>query len=232
MNVRFSRQQARGPDATCLEEGRTVQFFDISVPIRGGMPVYPGDPPVVVEQVASIANGDGLNLSLATFGLHTGTHVDAPLHFIDGAPGADALPLEALIGPALVVDATAFAGDIGEAEFQALAVPSSARRVLLKTGNSSLWDRDGFSSEFVGLTAEAANLLVGLGVRLVGIDYLSIATASDPAPAHMALLRAGVVIVEGLDLRNIEAGEYMLACLPLRIAGADGAPARAVLWRA
>lgn len=194
------------------------------------MPVYEGDPPVVVERVASIAAGDGLNLSRIAFGLHTGTHVDAPAHFIDGAPGVDGLPLEALVGPARVVDATGVTGDIDEATLAGLLIPPKTERLLLKTRNSRLWDRDSFSLDFAGLTQGAAEELVRRGIRLVGIDYLSIAPAADPAPTHVALLRAGVVILEGLDLRRVEAGEYMLACLPLRVVGADGAPARAVLW--
>lgn len=208
-----------------------MEYFDISVPIRPGMPVYEGDPPVVVERVASIAAGDGLNLSRIAFGLHTGTHVDAPGHFIDGAPGADELPLDALVGPARVVDATGVTGDIDEVTLAELLIPQRTERILLKTRNSRLWGRGSFSADFAGLTRGAAEELVRRGVRLVGIDYLSIAPATDPAPTHVALLRANVVILEGLDLRSIDPGEYMLACLPLRVAGADGAPARAVLWR-
>ncbi|MBE7519142.1 MAG: cyclase family protein [Thermoflexaceae bacterium] len=208
-----------------------MRIFDISVPVRPGMHVYPGDPAVDVERVLSIAAGDGMNLTRAGFGLHTGTHVDAPLHFVDGASSVDELPLDALVGPAIVVDATRFDGDIGPAELDLLAIPSGTTRILFKTRNSRLWERDSFSPEFVGLTPGAATQLVDRGVQLVGIDYLSIAPASDPAPTHIALLRAAIVIVEGLDLRQVEPGEYMLACLPLRVAGADGAPARAVLWR-
>ena len=208
-----------------------MEYFDVTVPVRPGMPVYESDPPVVIEQVAAVANGDGLNLSRIKFGLHTGTHVDAPRHFIDGAPGADQLPLDALIGPVEVIDATALGRDIDASDFAALAIPEQPERVLFKTRNSQLWDLDAFSPNFIGLTAGAAAELVRHGICLVGIDYLSIAPFADPAPTHLTLLQAGIVVVEGLDLRGVAPGQYTLICLPLKVAGADGAPARAILMR-
>jgi arylformamidase len=208
-----------------------MEIYDISVPIRRGMIVYEGDPFPHVHRVSAIADGDVANSSRLDFGVHTGTHVDAPVHFIDGAPGADALPLEVLLGPAEVVDATGADASLDGAAVDRLAIPGGVERVLLKTRNSALWERDTFSAEFVALTADAAEALVRRGVRLVGIDYLSIAPFGDPVPTHVALLSAGVVILEGLDLRSVTPGHYELACLPLRIEGADGAPARAVLIR-
>jgi arylformamidase len=203
-----------------------MEILDISVPIREGMVIYEGDPEVRLERVASIDRGATANLSRLDFGLHSGTHIDAPVHFIDGAPGADLVPLEELIGPAFVVDATSVQGALDEASLRRLELPEG-ERLLLKTRNSPLWERDRFTPDFVSLTGDGAGYLVARGVRLVGIDYLSI---GDPE-AHRTLLGAGVVAVEGLDLRRVEPGPYRLVCLPLRIVGADGAPARAVLLR-
>jgi len=208
-----------------------MQIIDISAPMRAGMHVYEGDPPVSIERAASLAAGDLANVTRLAFGAHTGTHVDAPVHFIEGAPGVETLPLDALIGPAAVVDATRITADIDAAALAALDIPPDATRVLFKTPNSALWDEPAFSPHFVGLLPDAARALAGRGVRLAGIDYLSVAPQADPAPAHEALLRAGIVILEGLDLRRVEPGAYTLICLPLLIPGADGAPARAVLTR-
>ena len=193
------------------------------------MPVYAGDPPVVLQRVSSLASGGICNLSRLDFGLHSGTHIDAPLHFIDGAPGVEATPIEALIGDAYVVDATNVRGQIDTAALRGLAIPRSCERILFKTSNSQLWESDAFSRDFVALTADAARELVRRGARLVGIDYLSIAPFTDPAPTHLALLEAGVVILEGLDLRRVQPGAYRLLCLPLLVEGADGAPARTLL---
>jgi arylformamidase len=191
------------------------------------MVVYPGDPEVHLERVASIADGDVANISRLDLGVHTGTHVDAPLHFIEGAASADELPLEALIGPAYVVDATALDRDIDAAALAELDVPEAAERLIFMTRNCELWNRDTFSEEFIRFVESGAQRLVDSGVRLVGIDYLSV---GDEA-AHNVLLGAGVVAVEGLDLRGVDPGPYRLVCMPLKIAGADGAPTRVVLIR-
>jgi arylformamidase len=210
-----------------------VEILDISVAIRSGMIVYHGDPPVELQRVADLARGDGANVSRLGCGVHTGTHVDAPVHFLDGGAGAEALPLDALLGPAHVVDASAADADLDAVAVDRLAIPAGVERVLLKTRNSALWALDGFSTRFVGLTADGAEALVRRGLRLVGVDYLSVAPPPpvDPAPTHLVLLSAGVVILEGLDLRDVDPGRYDLVCLPLRIVGSDGAPARAVLIR-
>ena len=208
-----------------------MDYIDVTLPIRPGMPVYEGDPKVALERVTSLAGGGVCNLSRLDFGLHSGTHIDAPLHFIDGAPGVEATPLAALIGEAVVVDAMSVAGQIDAAELRRLDVPQSCERVLFKTRNSRLWDGEEFSRDFVALTADAARELVRRRVQLVGIDYLSIAPFADPAPTHLALLEAGVVILEGLDLRRVPPGRYRLLCLPLLMTGADGAPARTLLQR-
>jgi arylformamidase len=206
-----------------------VDYIDVTAPLRPGMPVYEGDPSLALQRVSSLACGGICNLSRLDFGLHSGTHIDAPLHFIDGAPGVESTPLEALLGEARVVDATRVTGQIDAAQLGALDVPVGCERVLFKTGNSQLWQRDEFSRDFVALTEDAARELVRRGVRLVGIDYLSIAPFDDPAPTHIALLEAGVVILEGLDLRRVQPAAYRLLCLPLLIPGADGAPARTLL---
>jgi arylformamidase len=200
-----------------------VEIIDISVPIRPGMVTYPGDPTVSLERVVSIADGGVVNLSRLDFGVHSGTHVDAPVHFIDGAAAAETLPLDVLIGKATVLDLTA-AERLDASAFNGVDLPE---RVLMKTRNSELWERETFADEFLALTEDGARALIDRGVRLVGIDYLSI---GDEA-AHEALLGAGVVAIEGLDLRGVEPGEYQLICAPLKLVGSDGAPARTLLVR-
>jgi arylformamidase len=197
----------------------------------GRLPAYPGDTALTIRRDAALADGDLANLSSITCSLHTGTHVDAPLHFLDDGAGVEALPLDALIGPAWVVDASSIPGHVDAAALATLDLPPDAERVLFKTRNAALWESPSFVEGYVALTADAAAVLVDRGVRLVGIDYLSIAPYDDPAPTHEVLLRAGVVIVETLDLRAAEPGEWTLTCLPLLVPGGDGAPARAVLTR-
>jgi arylformamidase len=203
-----------------------MEIYDITVPIREGMVVYEGDPEVRLERVHAIERGDVANNSRLDFGVHTGTHVDAPVHFIDGAPAADELPLERLLGPAQVVDATAVEDELDADALLALELPP-VERILFKTRNSRLWQLEEFTYDFVSLTGSGAELLVERGVLLVGLDYLSIGDAD----AHRVLLGAGVVAVEGVDLAHVDAGEYRLVCLPLRLVGSDGAPARAILVR-
>jgi arylformamidase len=202
-----------------------MELIDITVPIRDGMFVYDGDPTVTLTRVKSIEAGEVANISRLDFGVHSGTHIDAPLHFIEGAPAAEKLPLEPLLGEAHVVDATGVRGVLDAAALRGLELPDGAERLLFKTPNSELWERGAFSHDFVHLTGDGAQLLLDRGVRLVGLDYLSV---GDP-DAHRVLLGAGVVAMEGLDLRAVEPGSYRLVCLPLKIVGSDGAPARAVL---
>jgi arylformamidase len=203
-----------------------VAIHDVSVPIRSDMPIYEGNPGVELERADSIADGAPANVSKLTMGVHTGTHVDAELHFIDGAPGAEGIPLDALVGPAVVVDATAVSSEaLGESELAALDIADGAARVLLKTRNSQLWARTDFTRDFIRLDGSGARFVIGRGIRTIGIDYLSIGDRE----AHRELLGAGVVPVEGLDLRAIEPGLYTLVCLPLDVVGSDGGPARAIL---
>jgi arylformamidase len=194
-------------------------IHDVSVLLRTGMVVYPGDPTFSIDRAMSLAGGDIANVSQMKLGVHTGTHVDAPLHFFDGAPAVEALDLDVLVGPAVVVE-VAGQGDIGPD-----AVVEGAERLLFKTRNSEADAQDVFYEDFASISPEAATRLVDAGVRLVGIDYLSVGSVET----HETLLRAGVIAVEGLDLREIEPGAYTLVCLPLKIAGSDGAPARAIL---
>ena len=205
-----------------IERGGRVR--DVSVPIRPDMHVYRGNPGVRLERHESIGNGAHANISRLELGVHSGTHVDGALHFIEGGAGTEALPLDALLGRAEVVDATRLDGHLDDAALASLELPV-AQRVLLKTKNSALWELPEFTHDFVRLTGSGARCLIERGVRLVGIDYLSIGDAE----AHRELLEAGVVAVEGLDLRGVEPGSYELVCLPLRLEGSDGAPARAVL---
>lgn len=201
-----------------------MAIIDISVSVRPGMVVWEGDIDPVCERVSSIEHGDGYNLSRLVMSAHTGTHVDAPLHFIDGAGAADGLSLEAMVGPVLVVDARTVEHEI-DAGLVERELVGERERVIFATRNSALWDKGAFTEEFVKISAQAASLLIERGVRLVGIDYLSIGSPE----AHRILLEAGVVLLEGLDLRGVRAGAYELVCLPLRLAASDGAPARAVL---
>jgi arylformamidase len=207
-----------------------MPIIDVSLPLSDALPTYPGNPPFELAAVKRIADGGSSNLSRISMGTHSGTHVDAPRHFFDAGAPVDRLPLDALIGPARVVAVDA------ERAIQPAHLPpetlAGASRILFKTRNSSLWGSREFTSVFVFLSEGAARVLVDAGVRLVGIDYLSVEEFKKPgAPAHRTLLAAGTVIIEGLDLSAAEPGDYELLCLPLRVAGADGAPARVVLRR-
>ena len=205
-------------------------IIDISRPIGADTPVWPGDPAVVVERVASVAAGDPADVSRLQLGTHSGTHVDPPAHFVPGGATVDELPLDVLVGPVVVADLTA-AESIDTAALEALALPAGTVRVLLKTAAAGP-SRGGSGAAAPDrgiLTVDGARWLVERGVRLVGADTLSIEAGTHGYPAHRLLLEAGVVIVEGLDLSPAAPGDYDLVCLPLRIAGGDGAPARAVL---
>jgi arylformamidase len=199
------------------------------------MPVWPGDPPVAIEQLSSIAAGDAANVSRLHLGSHTGTHVDAPHHFVKKGQTVDNLPLDLLVGPAIVVEVDPPEGNtIGVWELAGLNLPKNTTRLLLKTRNSHLWeDRiQEFERDFVHLAPRTAEWLVGRGVRLVGVDYLSVeAYGTDDHRVHHALLGAGVIIVEGLDLSRVPPGPCHLICLPLKIKDGDGAPARVLVMR-
>ena len=202
-----------------------MSLIDVTVPIRDGMPVYDQNPGVHLERARSIADGDTVNISRLELGVHTGTHVDAPVHFIDGGAGTESIDPEILIGEAHVVDATGLHEDIDAAALATLDMPAGAERLIFKTRNSELWSRDTFTRDFIRFVESGARRLVDDGVRLVAIDYLSIGDTG----AHEVLLGNGVVPLEGLDLRGVDPGPYRLYCLPLKLVGADGAPARVLL---
>ena len=203
-------------------------LIDVSLPIRSGMVTYEGDPPVDITERLSIARGDVANVSNLSLGSHTGTHIDAPVHFIDGAPTLDDVPLDVLMGDVLIVETDA-APLVTAQDCEAL-VPPGTDRVIFKTRNSRLWRQGRFSRDYVAIDAAAARWLVDHRVRLAGIDYLSIeAFAAAGHPVHKTLLGAHVVILEGLDLSAVSPGRYELICLPLKIAAGDGAPCRALL---
>lgn len=210
-----------------------MRIYDISVPISAATPTYPGDPGIEITQWAALAEGDSANVSLLHFGAHTATHADAPAHFIEGASRVDKLPLDTLIGPARVVLIPDEADAITASHINALDI-EGATRVLFKTRNSAFWSNmsAGFRKDFTSIAPDAARVLVELGVRLVGIDYLSVEQFHPRQyETHEILLSNHIVIIEGLDLREVSAGSYELICLPLKITGGtgDGAPARAVL---
>jgi arylformamidase len=208
-----------------------MRIFDVSVPISSSLPTWPGDPKVSLTRASSIAKGDAANVSRLDAGVHTGTHVDAPVHFVDGSTGIDSIAIESLVGPCLVVEANP-----PGIELRPQDLPDTPHsRVLFKTRNSEHWSRGDseFDTGFIAVGPELAKVIVEQGKLLVGVDYLSVENYSAPFehPVHRTLLEARVVVVEGLDLSGVEAGEYDLYCLPLKLVGSDGAPARTILVR-
>jgi arylformamidase len=205
-----------------------MRVIDISVPNGPGQHVYTGDPVPKIDAVRRTAHGDVCNLTLLTMGTHTGTHVDAPWHFLGEGPRLGDVALDRMVGEALVADLR------GRPCVDAPALASVPLRdgdiLLCRTDNSERWAKPGFQSDFVYLTLDAAEMLVTRGIKAVGMDYLSIEQfGSTDFPVHHRLLGAGVFVIEGLDLRQVDAGRYTLVCLPLNFPDLDGAPARAVL---
>jgi arylformamidase len=211
-----------------------MKIYDISVTVTPSLPVWPGDPQIVLERVSKMEEGEHNNISRIAAGVHIGTHVDAPYHFIADGKTIEQLSLDALIGPAQVVELPGEVQLIGAKDLEAAGIAPGMKRLLLKTRNSRYWSQPTheFHTDFVGVDASGADYLVSRGIRLVGIDYLSIAPYHHSKPTHEILLKASVVIVEGLDLSRAQPGEYTLYCLPVKLAGSDGAPARAVLVKA
>lgn len=207
-----------------------MRTYDITLTITPEMTVWPGDPPVNMERISSIASGASSNVTQLTMSCHTGTHVDAPDHFLDNGKTVENLSIDLLVGRAYVLHLpnvdTITASVLMEAE-----IPPRTRRLLFKTRNSEYWANGSkeFHEDFVALSVDAAELLVDRNVKLVGIDYLSIAPFKLGKPVHTILLDAGVVVIEGLDLSQVSQGRYTLHCLPLKLGGAEGAPTRAVL---
>jgi arylformamidase len=206
-----------------------MKLIDVTVPLDSNLPVYPGNTPFTLEAIKRIATGSSSNVSTLHMSAHAGTHVDAPSHFFDGRAGADALSLDLLIGRARVLEVPSHHG-IGPSELSGVA--SEDIRVLLKTPNSRLWRSTRFHADYVGVTEEGARFLVERGVKVLGVDYLSVEEyKKSGAPAHHVLLGGGTIVIEGLDLSEVEPGTYEMFCLPLRVVGSDGAPARVVLRR-
>jgi arylformamidase len=204
-------------------------YYDISVPISNGGAVYPGNPEIRIAPQQEIAKGGSSNVSLLSFGSHTGTHVDAPKHMIDDGASVDKLPLDVLMGPAVLVDVGSQAMSVGARELK-LHELKGHKRILIKTRNSSFIRDPQFREDYTYLAPDGAEYLLSIGVKLVGVDYFSVEQFhSGHHRTHTTLLEAGVVIVEGLDLSLPPLGPYELRVLPLRLAGLDGAPARAVL---
>jgi arylformamidase len=208
-----------------------MTLYDITLTINPDMPVWPGDPAVILERVKKIEEGSNANVSRLDMGVHTGTHVDAPRHFIMGEKGVDELALDVLVGPAQVVELAQNVAEINEKVIRQAGIMPETRRILFKTRNSQYWAQQEtiFQTDFVGINLDGARALVQMGIQLVGIDYLSIAPFKRSRPTHEVLLSAGIVVVEGMDLSKIKAGMYQLYCLPMKLGGSDGAPARAIL---
>lgn len=210
-----------------------MRIYDVSVPLSAATPTYPGDPGIDITKWLTLAKGDAANVSLINFGLHSGTHVDAPAHFIEGGARVESLPFESLVGEAEVIEVPDHIRAIEE-DFVSSSCARGAQRILFKTRNSDFWSnlKQGFREDYTYIDPAAAQRLVELGVKLVGIDYLSVEQFKSAGfETHHALLSQGVIILEGLDLREVPAGVYELICLPLKIAGGsgDGAPARVIL---
>ena len=212
-----------------------TRIHDISLTISSELLVWPGDPAIEVVPRLQMSQGDSANVSELRIGTHTGTHVDPPVHFIPGAAGIDAIEPDVLVGPAVVADLRRWSGPVGSAELDGLDLPGGTERLLLRTANSERWRSAPpytFPDEYAHIGEDGAGWLIDRGIRLVGVDFLSVERkGAEGHPVHVALLGAGVVIVEGLDLGAVEPGSYTLVCLPLKIAGGDGGPARALLMK-
>ncbi|MCC7359127.1 MAG: cyclase family protein [Anaerolineales bacterium] len=207
-----------------------MQIYDVSLGITPTLPVWPGNPGIELARVNDMRAGASSNVSRLALGVHTGTHVDAPVHFFNGAPGVETLPLAVLIGPAVVIHLPAI-NRVTAAALESAAIPVGTERLLIRTRNSLYWaggDTE-FHTDFVGIAKDAADWIVRRQIKLVGVDYLSVAPWKESHPTHEALLQASVVVVEGLNLAAIAPGSYQFTCLPLKLVGSDGAPARAVL---
>lgn len=208
-----------------------MKIYDVSVTVTSQLPTWPSDPKVILERASKIEEGADANVSRLDMGVHTGTHIDAPFHFFPAGITVERLPLDILIGQAWVVEVPDYVTTITADVLKKAALPTDCQRILFKTSNSqisTLYEKV-FHKDYVGLSEDGAEYLVARGVRLVGIDYLSIAPFDQTHPTHVTLLKANVIIIEGLDLSKVNPGRYQLFCLPVKLGGADGAPARVVL---
>jgi arylformamidase len=207
-----------------------MKLIDVSVPLDADVPTYPGNTPFSLEPIKRIADGGSSNVSTVHLSVHSGTHVDAPRHFFNDGAGVEGVPLEMLCGRTRVIELTTRRGIVPD-DLAAFDLTEDVR-LLIKTHNSRLWGSPDFHQDFIGVTGPAAHFLVDHGVKVLGVDYLSVEEYKAPgAPAHHTLLGAGTIVIEGLNLRDVEPGIYEMFCLPLSIVGSDGAPARVVLRR-
>ena len=208
-----------------------MTIHDISLTISPSLPTWPGDPGLVLEQFESMDKGAHANVTSISSSVHLGTHVDAPHHFLNDGRTVESLPLDILTGPCYVTQLPDGIDAITAEVLDRTEITAEMKRVLFGTSNSHYWARgeSQFQEDFVAITEDGAEWLVERGIQLVGVDYLSVAPFGDSEPTHKVLLKAGVVVVEGLNLSNVMRGFYDLYCLPLKIAGSDGAPARAIL---
>lgn len=207
-----------------------MRLHDVSLTITEDLPTWPGDPAVKLEKVSQIQKGDMVNLTHISTSVHIGTHVDVPNHFLDKGSTVEKIPLDLMVGPARVIELSTRVA-ISADDLKSAGITEVDRRLLIKTVNSRIWESgvQEFQKDFVALDGDAAAYLVECGLEVIGVDYLSIAPYQDLEPTHRILLEAGILIIEGLDLSGIEPGPYRLLCFPLKIGGADGAPARVLL---
>ena len=207
-----------------------MKFYDISLPISNNLPVWPGDAPVSLKMVSSIAKGDQCNITGIEMGTHVGTHIDAPYHFLEDGATIDTIPIETFIGPCFVVELDAKAL-IEKKDFRKYNL-NGYSRILIKTRNSELWSNNisSFDTNYVSLGINAAQYLVEMKTILVGIDYLSIESFQcGSCPVHKLLLKNNITVLEGLNLSGVKTGVYELLCMPLKLQGCEGAPARVLL---
>jgi len=205
------------------------KWIDVSVTIKPGMAHWPDNPAIRVDRMLDMEKGDVCNVSVLSFGSHTGTHMDAPLHFLRNGKSLDKMPLDATIGPARVIEIKdKEAVKVEEIANQRI---KPGERILFKTRNSkNAWKSDDFEKNFIYISKEAAVFLAKAKVMTVGIDYLSVGGFfKDGKETHDALLSAGIWVIEGLNLAKIKPGKYELNCLPIKVLNSDGAPARALL---
>jgi arylformamidase len=207
------------------------KYIDISLAISEDSICWPGSPKPRFERRLEIEHGDIATDSNVFFNVHTGTHVDAPSHFVLKGKTVDLLSLDTLIGPAQVVHIPPDVTVVTASELAKMNLADNIYRLLLRTSNSDYWvnDYNSFQKDFVALSPDAAEWIVEKGIRLIGIDYLSIQRYEDGPETHQILLEAGVVIVEGLNLHSIKSGIFELICLPIKLKGLEGAPARVIL---
>ena len=213
---------------------RGTHIYDVTLPLTPDLPVWPGDDDISVQPLSRIANGDTTNVTSLAFTSHVGTHVDAPWHFVDDGAKLNDLAIDRWIGPCVVIQIPEDAKRIEPDHLEAAGIPDDTERLIFRTTNSGHWvpGKLAFEEDYVAVSPAGARWIVDKGIRLVGIDYLSIEPFDDERnETHRTLLGNDVLVIEGLNLAGIEPGPYQLICLPLRLAAGDGAPARVLLVR-